>query len=259
MNIPIYRINAFSEERFRGNPAAVCVLEDWLPDQVMQGIAAENNLSETAFVVEKNNNYELRWFTPKVEVDLCGHATLATAYALKEHLGYKPEEISFRTKSGLLKAEYGGNVISLVFPKRKGEPCTAPDQLLRALDVRPVEVLKSRDYLVVLKDEAEVRGVRPDFAALKKIECLGVIITSRGKDVDFVSRFFAPQAGIDEDPVTGSAHTTLIPYWSEKLRKKNMTALQLSERGGKLYCDDLGDKVKISGKAVTFLVGHLNI
>ncbi len=259
MKIPIYQIDAFAEERFRGNPAAVCVLQDWLPDQLMQDIAAENNLAETAFVVEKNNNYELRWFTPVVEVDLCGHATLATAFAFKEHLGYKPDEIVFRTKSGLLKAEYGGNVVSLVFPKREAEPCVAPELLLRALDVRPVEVMKSRDYLVVLESEDEVRGVAPDFKKLKEVECLGVIVTAQGKEADFVSRFFAPQAGIDEDPVTGSAHTTLIPYWSRKLRKKNMTALQLSKRGGKLFCDDLGDKVKISGKAVTYLAGEITV
>ena len=259
MKIPIYQIDAFAEERFRGNPAAVCMLQEWLPDETLQQIAAENNLSETAFVVEKNNSYELRWFTPKVEVDLCGHATLATAYAYKEHLGYKPDEIAFRTQSGLLKVEYGGNLVSLVFPKREAEPCAAPDTFLRALNVQPIEVLKSRDYLVVLRSEDEVRAVEPDFRQLKQVDCLGVIITAQGKDADFVSRFFAPQAGIDEDPVTGSAHTTLIPYWSAKLRKKSMIALQVSERGGKLYCDDLGDKVRISGKAVTYLVGQITV
>lgn len=259
MKIPIYQIDAFAEERFRGNPAAVCVLQDWLPDQIMQNIAAENNLAETAFVVEKNGNYELRWFTPAVEVDLCGHATLATAYAFKEHLGYKQDEIIFRTKSGLLKAEYGGNVVSLVFPKREAQPCAAPESLLSALDVKPIEVMKSRDYLVVLKSEDEVRGVTPDFRKLKEVDSLGVIVTAQGKEADFVSRFFAPQAGIDEDPVTGSAHTTLIPYWSRRLRKKNMTALQLSKRGGKLYCDDIGDTVKISGKAVSYLTGEITV
>lgn len=259
MEIPIYQIDAFTEERFRGNPAAVCVLQEWLPDQMMQDIAAENNLSETAFVVEKNRSFELRWFTPLVEVDLCGHATLATAYTFKEHLGYGPEEITFRTKSGLLKAEFGGNIVSLIFPKTEAKPCVAPELLRRALNLQPVEVLKSRDYMVVLENEDEVRKVTPDFDKLSQVECLGVIVTAQGKNADFVSRFFAPQAGINEDPVTGSAHTTLIPYWSQKLRRRNMTALQLSKRGGKLYCDDLGDKVKISGKAVTYLVGHIAV
>ncbi len=259
MKIPIYQIDAFTGERFRGNPAAVCILQEWLPDTMLQDIAAENNLAETAFVVEKNKNLELRWFTPAVEVDLCGHATLATAYVYKEHLDYQPDEISFKTKSGILKVEFGGNLLSLVFPKRPAEPCSTPELLLKGLNVRPVEVLKSRDYLVVLNSEDEVRGLNPDFVKLKGVDSLGVIVTATGKEVDFVSRFFAPQAGINEDPVTGSSHTTLIPYWSQRLRKKSMIALQLSQRGGKLYCEDLGEKVKISGNAVTYLVGEITV
>lgn len=259
MKIPIYQIDAFTDERFRGNPAAVCILQEWLPDKMLQDIAAENNLAETAFVVERNKSFELRWFTPAMEVDLCGHATLATAYVYKEHLNYQLDEISFKTKSGILKVEFGGNFLSLIFPKRPAESCAVPELLLQGINVRPVEVLKSRDYLVVLNSEGEVRSLKPDFEKLKDVDSLGVIVTAEGKEVDFVSRFFAPQAGINEDPVTGSSHTTLIPYWSQRLRKKSMTALQVSKRGGKLYCEDLGDKVKISGNAVTYLAGEITV
>lgn len=257
MKIPIYQIDAFTDERFRGNPAAVCILDGWLPDLTLQNIAAENNLAETAFVVEKSNNIELRWFTPALEVDLCGHATLATAYAFKEHLDYEQDEINFRTKSGILKVVYGGDIMSMIFPRRPAVPTSALDEISAALRARPSEVLKSRDLMAVFDSEDAVRSIEPDFEKIKKLDCLGVIVTAQSKDVDFVSRFFAPQAGINEDPVTGSAHTTLIPYWSEKLRKKQMTALQVSKRGGKLFCEDLGDKVKIAGKAVTFLTGTI--
>lgn len=259
MKIPIYQIDAFTEERFRGNPAAVCILENWLPDELMQHIAAENNLAETVFVVGKGNNYELRWFTPTVEVDLCGHATLATAYVYKEHLNYQSDEITFKTKSGILKVIYGGDFMSMIFPRRPAEPCGIPDNLVSGINAKPVEVLKSRDYLVVLNNEDEIRSLKPDFEKLKTLDCLGVIVTAKGWDVDFVSRFFAPNAGVPEDPVTGSSHSTLIPYWSQKLGKSKLAALQLSERGGKLFCEDLGDKVKIAGKAVTYLTGEITV
>ncbi len=259
MKIPIYQIDAFTDERFRGNPAAVCILQEWLPDELLQSIAAENNLAETAFVVEKNGSCELRWFTPEVEVDLCGHATLATGFVFKEHLDYPGDEITFKTQSGLLKVEYGGNMLSLVFPARPGTPCEPTELLLEGLRVEPVETLKSRDYLVILPTEDAVKRADPDFAKLKKVDALGVIVSAPGESVDFVSRFFAPQAGINEDPVTGSSHTTLIPYWSAKLRKKSLSARQLSRRGGKLYCEDLGEKVKISGRGVTYLVGEITV
>lgn len=259
MKIPIYQIDAFTDERFRGNPAAVCPLQEWLPDETLQKISAENNLAETAFVVSKGNSFELRWFTPKVEVDLCGHATLATAYTFKEHLNYKSDEIDFKTKSGILKIFYGGDFISMVFPRRPAEPSEVPENLLGGLNAKPVEVLKSRDFLVVLSGQDEVIQLRPDFEKLKSVDALGVIVTAKGQNVDFVSRFFAPRAGINEDPVTGSSHSTLVPYWSKKLGKNKFTALQLSERGGKLFCEDLGDKVKISGKAVTYLAGEITV
>ncbi|HUI29646.1 MAG TPA: PhzF family phenazine biosynthesis protein [Candidatus Acidoferrales bacterium] len=260
MKIPIYQVDAFTDEKFHGNPAAVCILQEWISDGSMQKIAAENNLAETAFVVEKNRNFELRWFTPAVEVDLCGHATLATAYVFKEHLGYQPEEIAFKTKSGILKVIFGGNIMSMIFPSRPGIVVEAPQELLEGIKIKPSEVLKSvEDFMVVLRSEDEVSELRPDLDLLKKLDCRGTIVTSRGNEVDFVSRFFAPQAGIPEDPVTGSSHTTLIPYWSRKLNKKSMTALQISQRRGKLFCEDLGDKVKIAGKALTYMIGEINL
>ncbi len=259
MKIPIYQIDAFTDERFRGNPAAVCMLEGWLPDNTLQSIAEENNLAETAFVVGKLNSYELRWFTPAVEVDLCGHATLATAYAFKEHLDYKGDEISFKTKSGILRVVYGGDMMSLIFPRRPAARYSGESEVADALKARPVEVLKSRDLMAVFESEDDVRSLAPDFEKVRKLDCLGLIATAPGKNADFVSRFFAPQAGINEDPVTGSAHTTLVPYWSEKLRKKQLAAMQISRRGGKLFCEDLGDKVKISGKAVTYLTGSITV
>lgn len=257
MKIPIYQVDAFTDRRFHGNPAAVCVLDNWLPDELMQEIAAENNLSETAFIVVRNKNFELRWFTPTVEVDLCGHATLATAFVLKEYLHYQNDEIEFKTKSGLLKVIYGGNIMSMIFPRTPARPSDISEQLINGLGRQPVEVLKSRDYLVILNNEDEVKKIEPDFDSLKLLDTKGIIVTAQGNEADFVSRFFAPNEGIAEDPVTGSSHTTLIPYWSERLRKREMVALQLSKRGGKLYCEDLGDRVKISGKAITYLVGEI--
>lgn len=258
MKIPIYQVDAFTSERFHGNPAAVCLLQEWLPDEIMQEIAAENNLAETAFVVEKGGGYELRWFTPAVEVILCGHATLATAYVLKEHRDYLPDEINFKTKSGILKVIFGGNIMSMIFPSRPGAVCEAPQDLVSGVKVQLLEVLKSiEDYMVVLKSQEEVVELKPDLDMFSRVEGRGVIVTARGSEVDFVSRFFAPHAGIPEDPVTGSSHTTLIPYWSRVLNKKSMTALQVSERGGKIFCEDLGDKVRIAGNAVTYLTGEI--
>ena len=257
MKVPIYQIDTFTDERFHGNPAAVCILNDWLPDETLQDIAAENNLAETAFVVVKDSFFELRWFTPKIEMDLCGHATLATAYVYKEYINYPFSEISFKTKSGILKVIFDADVLSMIFPRRPAEPCDVPDQLAGGINAKPLDVLKARDYLVVLNYEDEVRNLNPDIEKLKVPNCLGVIVTARGKNVDFVSRFFAPNAGISEDPVTGSSHSTLIPYWARRLEKNKLTALQLSKRGGKLFCEDLGNQVKIAGKAVTYLVGSI--
>ncbi len=259
MKIPLYQIDAFTSTLFRGNPAAVCPLEEWLEDQQMQAIAAENNLSETAFLVPRDDYYDLRWFTPVTEVDLCGHATLASAYVVFQFLNTALTRVEFSTKSGILAVERDGSLLSMNFPSRPASPCDIPDDLAQALGVQPKEVLLSRDYLILYESEDIVRSLHPNMEQLLKLDCLGIIVTARGKDVDFVSRFFAPKAGIPEDPVTGSAHCTLVPYWSQKLNKKRLHALQVSQRGGELFCEDLDDRVKISGHAVTYLEGFIHL
>ncbi|OXS75815.1 PhzF family phenazine biosynthesis protein [Domibacillus enclensis] len=260
MRIPIYQIDAFTNEQFKGNPAAVCPLPEWINEDVMQKIATENNLSETAFFVQAPSGYELRWFTPKGEIDLCGHATLATAFVICTYLDHEGKDIAFQTKSGLLEVSREGSLFTLLFPSREGEKCDEiPESLVKGLGKAPKEVLKSRDYMAVFETEQDVLDLELNMEELKKLDAFGVIATAKGKEVDFVSRFFAPKAGVDEDPVTGSAHCTLIPYWKKKLNKRELTALQVSERGGKLYCADLGEKVKMSGEAVTYLEGHINV
>jgi len=259
MRIPIYQIDAFTNEQFKGNPAAVCPLNEWIEDDVMQKIAAENNLSETAFFVKKEDEYELRWFTPKGEIDLCGHATLASAYVIFTYLDQNLKVVKFHTQSGLLEVSKDGSLLTLSFPSRAGEKCDIPEELIKGLGKAPKEVYKSRDYLVIFDTEQDIIGLELNMEELKKLDGFGVIATAKGKEVDFVSRFFAPKAGIDEDPVTGSTHCTLVPYWKKILNKNEFVALQLSERGGKLYCTDLGDTVKISGEAVSFLEGYINV
>ncbi len=259
MILPFYQIDAFTENRFGGNPAAVCPLESWLPKKTLQNIAAENNLSETAFFISKENGFELKWFTPKTEVDLCGHATLAAAFVIFKHLGFSKKEIEFQTKSGLLKVSNTQGLLSMDFPATKAEVVEDPYDLIFGLGIKPLKVLKSRDYLAVYNKESEIKALKPNFAQLKKLECLGVIATAKGDECDFVSRFFAPAVGINEDPVTGSAHTTLIPFWSEKLKKSKMIAKQISKRGGELLCENKGERVVISGKAVTYLKGQIEI
>ncbi len=257
--IPIYQIDAFTSERFEGNPAAVCPLESWLPDSALQDIAMENNLSETAFFVSGGEGvYELRWFTPAVEVDLCGHATLASAHCLFKHLGYTRKHIAFQTRSGLLTVTQEGAGYMLDFPVDNIEAVVAPSVLREALSIEPAEVLMGReDFLVVLESEADVAKLSPDFRLLKEVRCRGIIATAPGSTTDFVSRCFYPNAGIDEDPVTGSAHTTMTPYWAERLSKQELTARQLSRRGGQLRCTMLGERVAISGQAVTYLKGAI--
>ncbi|MFJ6414336.1 PhzF family phenazine biosynthesis protein [Terribacillus saccharophilus] len=259
MRIPIYQIDAFTNEQFKGNPAAVCPLNEWINEDLMQEIAAENNLSETAFFVKKRDEYELRWFTPSGEIDLCGHATLASAYVICTYLDESLKSVKFNTKSGLLEVSIDGNLFTLSFPSRKGEKCDTPEELIKGLGKAPKEVYKSRDYLAVFESEQDVLSLELNMDELKKLDGFGVIVTAKGKEVDFVSRFFAPKAGVDEDPVTGSAHCTLIPYWKNILNKNELVALQLSARGGKLYCTDLGEKVKMSGEAVAFLEGYINV
>ena len=259
MQLPIYQVDAFADRVFRGNPAAVCPLETWLPDATMQAIAAENNLSETAFFVREGSDYALRWFTPAVEVDLCGHATLASGYVVMRFLEPQRESVSFRTaKAGTLTVTRRADMLVMDFPTRPAVPAAAPPGLFAALGGTPREVLRARDHLVVYGSADEIAALAPDLAALAKVDCWAVIVTAPGDNgVDFVSRFFAPAQGILEDPVTGSAHCTLVPYWANRLGKTEFEARQLSRRGGALSCALDGDRVSIAGKAVLYLEGRI--
>ena len=259
MKIPIYQIDAFTNEIFKGNPAAVCPLEEWISNDLMQKIAAENNLSETAFFVKENSGYELRWFTPKAEVDLCGHATLATAFVIFSYLDKSITNIKFNTASGMLEVSKDEHLLTMIFPSREGERCEAPEALVKGLGRKPKEVYKSKFYMAVFEVEEDILNLELNMDELKELGNFDVIATAKGNTVDFVSRFFAPYIGIDEDPVTGSAHCMLVPYWKKILNKTEFVAMQLSGRGGKLYCVDLGDKVSISGQAVPYLEGYINI
>lgn len=260
MQIPYYHVDAFTTDLFAGNPAGVCLLENWLDDAQLQSIAAENNLSETAFVVPADDTgYDLRWFTPATEVDLCGHATLAAAFVLDLTGEARSWPIIFTSKSGELIVTKDGQQYFLDFPSRPAEPCSAPDALIQGLGDSPDIIMKSRDYLAVFAEEEDIIRLEPDYAALAELDCLGIIATAPGKEVDFVSRFFAPGAGVPEDPVTGSSHCTLIPYWAEQLGKQQMVARQLSQRSGELFCHNNGQRVLIGGNGVLYLAGHITI
>jgi PhzF family phenazine biosynthesis protein len=259
MELPIYQVDAFTASIFKGNPAAVCPLESWLPDTKMQAIAAENNLSETAFFVRNGGNFQLRWFTPACEVDLCGHATLASAYVLFRELNEPGDTIRFETKSGELKVRRETDRLVLDFPARPPHPAAPDPALVSALGGNPAEVLAARDCLVCYQSEEEVRSLSPDMEALKKIDCFAFIVTAPGIECDFVSRFFAPAKGIPEDPVTGRAHCTLIPYWASRLGKTTLFARQVSARGGELWCKLAGDRVEIAGQAALFLRGRISV
>ncbi len=260
MDIPIFQVDAFHHELFKGNPAAVCPLNDWLREETMQSIAMENNLSETAFVVEVDAGYEIRWFTPISEVDLCGHATLATAHVLFNHLDFKGDSITFFSASGNLYVEQGKDgLIYLNFPAQKPVEVKNEDAFGEAMGLKPKSALKGKKLMLVYDSEEEVINLRPDFQQLVKLNDIGVIATAQGNYFDFVSRFFAPAVGIDEDPVTGSAHTHLIPYWSERLNKKHMRAWQCSNRGGIVLCEDHNERVFIGGNAVTYMNGYIHI
>ncbi len=255
----LYQVDAFTNRRFGGNPAAVCPLESWITDELMQQIAMENNLSETAFFVPRpDGDYDLRWFTPVAEVDLCGHATLATAHVLYRHLGYSKEKIGFHTRSGLLTVQQSGEGYLMDFPADRIELAPAPAILAEALGAEPLEVWKGReDYLVVLPTEADVAALRPDFRKLTALGGRGVLVTAPGDNHDFVSRCFFPAYGIDEDPVTGSAHTTMTPYWASRLGKTELHARQISARTGEVGCHLKGDRVELTGQAVTFMTGEV--
>lgn len=259
MKLPIYQVDAFASEPFEGNPAAVCPLDDWLPDKLMQQIAMENNLSETAFFVPQGEDYRLRWFTPTTEVDLCGHATLASAHVLFEELGYDEQTIHFDSNSGELTVRKEGDQLVMNFPAAKINRVEVSDFLEDAVGVPVKELYRDMDYLYVVESEEQVRNLNPDIREMAKADVRGIIVTAPGKEYDFVSRFFAPNAGVDEDPVTGSAHTMLTPYWSDRLNKKELVGRQVSRRGGTVYCHHKGDRVEISGEACTVMQGEFTI
>ena len=256
MTLPIYQVDAFTSQLFGGNPAAVCPLQEWLPDHVMQKLAAENNLSETAFFVKEGHEYHIRWFTPEFEIDLCGHATLASAYVIFHHTPHASDVIHFNCKSGLLVVHRIDDRIQLNFPSRMPEAAEAPEELLKGLSISPYKILKSRDYFLVYDDEKYVRQLVPDYNQLNKLDVVGIIATAPGREADFVSRFFVPNSVIGEDPVTGSAHCSLIPYWAQELGKDTLHARQVSAREGELFCQHKGDRVTMAGHAILYIKGE---
>jgi PhzF family phenazine biosynthesis protein len=261
MPVKIYQVDTFTDHLFGGNPAAVCPLKNWLPDETLQRIASENNLSETAFYVRQGDHYTLRWFTPAVEVDLCGHATLAAAHVLFYHEGHTGEVITFHSpKSGLLSVRRQTPFLTLDFPADQLEEAVLTKEIKAGFDKEPLAVFRGKtDLLLIYEKEPDIQQLTPYFRQIAKLDCRGVIVTAPGNTLDFVSRFFTPQCGIDEDPVTGSAHTTLTPYWAGRLGKSELTALQLSKRRGYLECTQLGKRVTIRGQAILYMMGELHL
>lgn len=259
MQLKIYQIDAFAQSIFQGNPAAVIPLEVWLDDALMQKIAMENNLSETAFFVKEGTHYNIRWFTPACEVDMCGHATLASAFVLFEILHYQNDEIVFDSKSGKLRVKREDDKLVIDFPTQEIVACGIPHLIVEAFGVQPKECYKSMDYLLVFENEEEILNAMPNFEKLKNINARGVIITSQSKEYDFVCRFFAPKVGIDEDPVTGAAFTQLVPYWSKVLNKYELKAKQVSKRGGEVFCKRNSSRVEIAGYGVKFMEGTIEL
>lgn len=260
--VKIYQVDAFTDKLFSGNPAAVCISDNWLNDGLMQSIANENNLAETAFVVQKGNVFEIRWFTPTTEVDLCGHATLASAFVLFNVSGYPDQVIRFHSpRSGPLSVTKNGEMFYLDFPTDTLELITVKQDVIAAcIGIKPIEVYKGKtDYIAIIESESALKNLNPDLKEISGLSGRGLVVTAKGDHVDFVSRFFAPQSGIDEDPVTGSAHTSLLPIWTKKLGKNHFTAHQLSNRGGQLTCEFKGDRCLIGGKARLYLTGEINL
>ena len=255
----LYQVDAFTDRVFGGNPAAICPLESWPTDEKMQQIAMENNLSETAFFVKSNDVFEIRWFTPDIEIDLCGHATLASAHVIFNHMAYDHDVIRFQYGGGFLTVKKDQDMLSMNFPAVKSEKTEITDQLFLSLGKQPLEAFKARDLMALFESEKDILNLKPDLNKMVEIDHLGVIVTAPGENVDFVSRFFAPNAGINEDPVTGSAHCMLIPFWAKRLGKNSLKAQQISKRGGNLSCENKGDRVEIAGNSVTFMVGDINI
>ena len=260
MELTLYQIDAFASEVFKGNPAAVCPLEHWLDDAVMQAIAEENNLSETAFFVRTQNGFDLRWFTPVDEVDLCGHATLASAYVVFHILKYDRPAVDFFTRSGKLSVAQNDGLLTMDFPAKLLRACEKIPTLEKALGKAPAELLSDGDdYLAIFGSEREIRAIAPDMHTLKTLDCRGVIVSAKGDSADFVSRFFAPRLGVDEDPVTGSTHCVLTPYWAGRIGKNRLSAQQLSKRGGELVCELRGNRVSLSGRAVKYMEGQITL
>ena len=259
MNLKIYQVDAFTDRVFSGNPAAVCPLNNWLSDDLLQNIAMENNLAETAFYVKNKDEYHIRWFTPTVEVDLCGHATLATAYVLFNHENHSEKIINFySSRSGKLSVSKAGDYLCLNFPADVFAETELTEELSEAFDLKPIHIFKGKtDYMFVFENQNQIIKLKPAFEKIVKFKARGIIVTAPGNKVDFVSRFFAPQCGINEDPVTGSAHTTLTPYWAKKFNKNELTALQISQRTGYLKCKFLNERVEISGEARLYLIGEI--
>ena len=260
MKIPIYQVDAFASEIFKGNPAAVCPLKEWLPDQVMQNIAMENNLSETAFFIEDGDIFHIRWFTPKAELDLAGHPTLASAHILINEYKNNNGSLIFKTKIGdTLNVSINKNLYLMNFPSRPPKVVNETINIVEALGKKPIDLLAHRDLIAVFENQEDISSINPDIGKLTKLDYPSVVVTAVGDNSDFVSRNFAPKLGIPEDPVTGSSHCELIPYWSKKLDKKEMIAFQISERGGKIHCTDKNDRVLIGGEAVTFFRGEIDL
>lgn len=256
-SLPIYVVDAFTNKLFGGNPAAVCPLEKWLPTSVMQQLSAENNLSETAFFVQREDgSFDIRWFTPEVEIDLAGHPTLATAFVIFTQLNHSSTTIQFHSQSGVLIVENKGSIFEMNFPARMPIECSIPNNLIEGFNIKPTKVLKSRDYFLVYEDEQQIKDLVPNFHLLNQVNTLGIIATAKGTEVDFVSRFFVPNSVIGEDPVTGSAHATLIPYWATALKKRELKATQLSKRKGTLWCRHKEDRVTIAGECVLYSKGN---
>lgn len=260
MKIRLFQIDAFTDKLFGGNPAAVCPLDHWLPDTLMQKIAMENNLAETAFYFRTGDRFEIRWFTPEMEVELCGHATLASAFVIFNLEHYPRSVIEFASRSGPLRVSKNGDLLTLDFPADEFVESSVPEGLLEGMGLQPLEIYKGKtDYMLIYSNAYQVANLKPDMLQISKIAARGIIATSPGDDVDFVSRFFAPQSGIPEDPVTGSAHTTLAPYWAKKLGRSELSARQLSKRGGRLQCRLAGNRVEISGQAQAYMTGEIDL
>ncbi len=260
MKIPYYQIDAFvTEKPFSGNPAGVCMLDEWLPDDILQSIAFENNLSETAFIIENPDHFKLRWFTPILEMDLCGHATLAPAFLIMNVLDSNLSEVTFVSNSGKLFAKRTEDLTEINFPSRPPEKCEPPDGLIDSIGPSPVGIYKSRDYLLLYENEEQIKSLDPDMTKLANVDCFAVIVSAEGEKCDFVSRFFAPGAGVPEDPVTGSAHSTLIPFWADRMQKDTLHALQLSQRGGELFCKHQDNRALMAGKCHMYFEGEISI